>query len=146
VERYLSKLAKSRQLTIKGLEDANSQLKPFDKIAESDQIRMLEEALEAIESGEAARDEQQLTLAWENADQKALTAIATKVEKDSSVTGRFLYEVLLLERNKTMASKLLAMLQQQDKLVAAVGAMHLLGKGSIPELLSVQGVKVERIY
>jgi uncharacterized protein YbaP (TraB family) len=55
-------------------------------------------------------------------------------------------QVLLKERNVGLAERLLQLLRSEDRTVAAIGVMHLLGTGSVPALMEQSGVSVERIY
>jgi hypothetical protein len=72
--------------------------------------------------------------------------MAEKCETDQSVSGRFVTQVLLKERNVGLADRLLQLLRSEDRTVAAIGVMHLLGTGSVPTLLEQGGVTVERMY
>jgi hypothetical protein len=54
--------------------------------------------------------------------------------------------VLLKERNVGLAERLQQLLRSEDRTVAAIGVMHLLGTGSVPALMEQSGVSVERIY
>jgi uncharacterized protein YbaP (TraB family) len=84
--------------------------------------------------------------AWRNADQAGLDAIAAQVESDETFSGRFMRKVLLDGRNGAMADKLLLLLEREDKAVAAIGVLHLLGKHSVPALMRARGMTVERVY
>jgi uncharacterized protein YbaP (TraB family) len=39
-----------------------------------------------------------------------------------------------------------ALMGRENNSIAAIGILHLLGKGSVPELLRKRGLSVERIY
>jgi uncharacterized protein YbaP (TraB family) len=62
------------------------------------------------------------------------------------VSGQFMRETLLDGRNGALADKLAALLQRENKTVAAIGLLHLLGKKGVPALLQAKGYRVERIY
>ena len=55
-------------------------------------------------------------------------------------------ETLLDGRNGEMADQLAALLKREDKTVAAIGLLHLLGKRGVPALLQAKGYRVERVY
>jgi uncharacterized protein YbaP (TraB family) len=76
----------------------------------------------------------------------ALEAMAQRIVSDPSVSGKFTREVLIDGRNAGLADKIAALLKDQDKAVAAIGVLHLLGPRSVPELLRGRGLKVERMY
>jgi len=69
-----------------------------------------------------------------------------RCDADASVSGKFVNQVLLKERNAGLAEGLLYLLRRERKTFAAVGVLHLLGKGSVTALLREQGAQVERIY
>jgi uncharacterized protein len=146
VDMHLANLARSSKVKVVELESVASQLAMFNRLSPSEQLRMLEECIEMIESGKQAADVRQIVDAWRNADQAALDAVAARAEADDSVSGRFVQKVMLEERNVTLADKLVQLLRRENNSVAAVGVLHLVGKHSIPALLRTRGVTVERVY
>jgi uncharacterized protein len=146
VDMHLAKLARSSKVKVIELESVASQLAMFNRLTQAEQLRMLEECIEMIESGRQAADVRQVVDAWRNADQAALDAVAARADADDSVSGRFVQKVMLEERNVTLADKLVQLLRRENNSVAAVGVLHLVGKHSIPELLRTRGVTVERVY
>ena len=72
--------------------------------------------------------------------------VADRIEKETTVSGRFVKKVLLDERNIGMADKLFNLLGKERNTVAAIGTLHLLGSNSVPALLSARGATVERVY
>ena len=128
------------------LESLEYQAALLNRLPDELQWNMLEEALEDVASGRQLRETRELFGAYERADQKALDAIARRVETDDSLSGKFTREIVLDERNGPMADKVAALLAREDKAVVAVGLLHLLGKRGVPELLRQRGIKVERLY
>jgi uncharacterized protein YbaP (TraB family) len=55
-------------------------------------------------------------------------------------------EVLLKERNAALADKLARLLGSENRTVAAIGILHLLGTDGVPALLQARGISVERVY
>ena len=146
VDSHLSQLARQAKVPVVSLESIDSQMSLFNRLSDAQQMRLLEESVDQIESGKQGAEVRQVVDAWRNADRPALDAIAARVAGDTTVFGQFFKKVLLDERNVLMADKLLAMLKQDDKVVAAIGVLHLVGSNSVPELLSARGVAVERVY
>lgn len=146
VEAYLSQLARDSKVPVTELESVEGQLALFGRLTEAEQLRFLDEILDMIEDGRQGEEARQIVDAWGRADRAALDAIASRVEADDTMSGRFLYKVLLVERNATMADKLAALIAQKNNSVAAVGVLHLVGKKSVPELLRARGMTVERVY
>jgi hypothetical protein len=145
-DAWLAREARRRHVRVLALESLGSQLALLDRLPAPDRWRFLDEMMDTIESGAQRTEAQEVVHAWSTADRDALDRIAEQCETDRSVSGRFVTQVLLKERNVGLAERLLQLLRAEDRTVAAIGVMHLLGTGSVPTLLEEGGVTVERIY
>lgn len=145
-DAWLARQARQRHVRVLALESLGSQLALLDRLPVPDRWRFLDEMMDTIESGAQRTEAQEVVRAWSTADQRALDRIAARCETDQSVSGRFVTQVLLKERNVGLADRLLQLLRSEDRTVAAIGVLHLLGTGSVPALLEQSGVTVERIY
>ena len=146
VDAHLEQLARAGGVPVTALETVDGQLALFGRLSDAEQLQFLEEAVELVETGEQAEEVRQIAAAWAGADQAGLDAIAHRIETDTTLSGRFMREVLLDERNVAMAGKLARLLAQKDNSVAAVGVLHLVGTRSVPKLLQERGITVERVY
>jgi len=146
VESHLIGLAKASKVPVLSLETAAEQLSPFQRLSETEQLRFLDESISLIESGEQGKEVRKIVTAWRTADRRAFDEIAASAAADTTLSGRFFKEVLLDERNVTLAKKLEGLLQQENNVVAAIGTLHLVGSNSVPALLSARGLSVERVY
>lgn len=146
VDAHLADLARNKTTRIAELESVQYQAALLDRLPLEMQWRLLEETLKHMASGRQLRETRDLFAAWEHADVKAQNAIAARVASDDSVSGKFMRELVLEERNGPMADKLADLLARENNAVAAVGLLHLLGKRGIPELLRQRGLQVERLY
>jgi uncharacterized protein YbaP (TraB family) len=146
VDAHLAALARSGKAKVVELESADMQLALFGKLSDADQLRYLEETIALIETGKQHAEISQITDAWRNADRAAFDAIALRVDTDATFSGRFMRDVLLAGRNVGMADKLAQLLKRENNTVAAIGLLHLVGKGSVPELMRAKGLTVERVY
>ncbi len=146
VDLHLAQLARQHKVKIVELESAGEQLALFGRLPEAEQWRFLDETMEGIENGKQGAQVRQIVDAWRLADQPALDAIAQLAEDDDTVSGKFLQQVLIDERNVALAGKMAALLSREPTAVAAVGVLHLVGKQSIPHLLKQRGLVVERMY
>ena len=145
-DAWLARQARRRHVRVLALESLASQLALLDRLPVPDRWRFLEEMMDTIESGTQRTEAREVVRAWSTADRQALDRMAEKCETDRSVSGRFVTQVLLKERNVGLAERLLQLLRAEDRTVAAIGVLHLLGTGSVPALLEQSGVSVERIY
>lgn len=146
VDAHLAHLARGSATRIVELETAQFQAALLNSLPEEDQWRLLEETLEHMASGRQLQEARDMFDAYARADSKALDDIAHRIETDDSINGKFLRDVLLKGRNGPMADKVASLLAREDNAVVAVGLLHLLGQGGLPELLRKRGIKVERVY
>ena len=146
VDLHLAELARERGVHVTELETIDAQLALFSSVSEAEQLRFLEEAVLLSEQGKQASEAREAVEAWATANQAGLDAIARRIEEDQTTSGRFMREVVLNQRNVTMADKLARLLTQKNNSVAAVGVLHLVGKTSVPALLRARGMAVERVY
>jgi uncharacterized protein YbaP (TraB family) len=146
VDSHLAALARAGKVKVVELESLDAQLALFDRLTEAEQLRYLEDCIVLIETGKQRAEVREVTEAWRTADKRALDAIAERAENDTTWTGKFVQQVLLDGRNGAIADKLLLLLEREDKAVAAIGVLHLLGNNSVPMLMRARGVTVERVY
>jgi uncharacterized protein YbaP (TraB family) len=145
-EAWLARLARKGGTRVLELESLGRQLSMLDRLGVQERWRFLDEMMGTIESGVQRTEARAMVQAWSTADRHALDEIAARCEADTSVSGKFVTQVLLKERNVGLADSLLQLLRQENKTFAAIGVLHLLGTGSVPALLQERGASVERIY
>jgi hypothetical protein len=145
-DAWLAREARHRHVRVLALESLGSQLALLDRMPAPDRWRFLDEMMDTIESGAQRTEAQEVVRAWSTADRDALERLVAQCDGDRSVSGRFVTQVLLKERNVGLAERLLQLLRSEDRTVAAIGVMHLLGTGSVPDLLAQSGISVERVY
>lgn len=145
-EAWLAQRARKGHTRVLELESLGRQLSMLDRLGEEERWRFLDEMMGTIESGAQRLEARRMVEAWSTADRRALDEIAARCELDTSVSGKFVTQVLLKERNQALAERLLQLLREEKTTFAAVGVLHLLGKGSVPVLLQEAGASVERIY
>lgn len=146
VDLRLAQLAKDAKVPILALETPDSQMRVFNRLSDAEQLRFLEDTIAQIESGKQSREVKMVGDAWRTADQRAWDDIAVRLEQDTTLSGKFVREIFLDERNVGLADKLAQLLEREDKAVAAIGMLHLIGSKSVPALLRERGLSVERVY
>ena len=146
VDSHLAQLARTAKVPVVGLESAGSQMSLFNRLTLAEQVGFLEESIGLIESGQQGAEVTKIVNAWRTADQAAFDDIAARAANDTSVSGKFVKNVLLEERNGALAEKLAQLLEREASTVAAIGVLHLIGANSVPSLLGERGMAVERIY
>jgi uncharacterized protein YbaP (TraB family) len=146
VDAHLAQLARAAKVPVIGLESAAAQMSLFNRLSYADQLGFLEESIGLIESGKQGLEVSKIVNAWRTADQAAFEDIAARAASDTSVSGKFVKNILLEERNGALAEKLAQLLEREANTVAAIGVLHLIGANSVPSLLGERGIEVERVY
>ncbi|MCL1038442.1 TraB/GumN family protein [Shewanella submarina] len=134
-------LARLGDKSILELESVEQQFAMLSSFSDDVQWLMLEEAIK-----QQPDDIMELIQAWRDGDNQALAAI---MEGDlSQPEQKAFMEILLWERNRTMADTTATMLADKEikgPLFIIIGAGHLVGQQTIPELLAEKGVKVTKL-
>ena len=127
-----------------GLETIREQLAIFDDMPEREQLVLLQDAVENFP--EIDNLHRELLDAWLERDLDALMAInlETMQAGDRELAAEF-QDRLIVSRNRLMAERLQAYLQEGDVFVA-VGALHLPGETGLLNLLQQHGYTVRVIY
>src|SRR5690606_24083293 len=108
-------LARQGKTRIAALETMQYQAALLNRLPIDAQWRLLEETLADMDSGRQLRETREMLEAYERADQKAQDSLMQRVESDDSLSGKFMREFLLEERNGPMADKVAALLAREDK-------------------------------
>lgn len=134
VEEQLKTRAAADGKHITGLETLEFQLGLFDALSDEDQARLLELTIDDAEG--SAREIDRLTAAWRGGDGAALSRLLLREYR------RFptLYEALVYRRNRDWVPQVEALLQREDDSLVVVGAMHLVGRQGLIELLRERGL------
>lgn len=123
------------------LETPAQQIGVFTDLPESTQVRYLETTLQ--EAGEAEGMVDSLKHYWRCGDDGPLGRMLLEQEPDAADMGE-LKEKLYDQRNQVMATTIGEYLQENRIVFVVVGTAHLLGEGSVVDLLKKQGYEVVR--
>ncbi len=141
VEKMLQDQAEAGGKEITGLETVEFQLGLFADMDLKLQERML---LDTVREAESMADEfPKMVAAWRSGDEKAFGEIAFDDLDDPEV--RAFYEVILFGRNRTWLPKIEEFLKEDANVMVVVGAGHLMGEGSVIDLLRQNGHKVTQL-
>lgn len=141
IDRYfLSKATEKKKIV--ELESLEYQINLFSSLSEKHQELFLLYTLKDIKVLEQELDK--LIEAWTVGDVKGLESIVTKsVKEDKKLVP--VYEKLVIERNRKMASKIEEYLKEKETFFVIVGAGHLVGNHGILELLKGKGFLLEQL-
>jgi len=138
LDMHFYNLAKKGGKTVQGLETVEYQISRFDEMTYEQQDRMLAESLKEMSTEKASVTK--LTGAWKSGDAAAVERIVLADLK----TDQFLYQRLLVERNKNWLPKIEALFASKTRALVLVGAAHLVGPDGLVAMLKAKGYKVEQ--
>lgn len=136
VERTLADAApKARR---RAFETPAEQIAFFAEAPLADQLASLEDTLKQIDEDPAYYD--RLIDAWANGDTRAIETLGLTPMKQVSL---YLYDRLIVQRNRRWAEAIAGRMAGAGETVIVVGVGHLVGPDSVPALLRARGFKVE---
>lgn len=140
IEMYLTNKAVADGKAITGLETIEQQLGFLDSLSIEIQNRWLLQSLVEAERTEEVISE--LIAAWRRGDTTFLEELLL-AEFDEYPE---LHDLILINRNKNWVEPIMALLDEDDDYLIVVGAAHLVGEQSVPDLLSKQGVRIRQLH
>ncbi len=139
VEQYVLGRAQAASKEVVGLETLEFQIGLFDALPPEQQQALLEQTLAELDEGAAVLGE--MVAAWRSGELESLSA--ELLDEFDDFPG--LYEKLVTKRNTAWVPTLEAMLAGERRHLVVVGALHLVGPGSVIEQLRSRGHDVERL-
>jgi uncharacterized protein len=138
VEATLTSAAKATKKPILGLETMEFQLGTLDQIPLDKQIRFLLDSVTELEDAKAGMDD--LVDKWAKPDPMGLARLM-----NDSISDPYIFDALFTKRNANWAKWIAKRMDQPGTVFLAVGAGHLSGKTSVPEMLKSYGMKTKRV-
>lgn len=143
VDMHFARRAKQDGKQVTELESFGGQIALMNDMSERLQVSLLQLTLESIDKGEIPSLVDTMVNAWKSGDgKKLLDAVSAEERKLPAALGREFHRKLMTDRNFTMAGKIESMLKGSDVHFIAIGAAHLLGQGSVLQILSEKGYRV----
>jgi len=136
IEQTLATRASQDHKPIQGLETAEEQFAVLAGLPLQQQKHFLMMTLE--ESAHIDQQLDELLQAWRTGDTAALARVLAAEFEDFPE----LYRPLTEDRNRAWVDKLVDLLDDRDDYLVVVGALHLVGRHSVVELLEQRGYKV----
>ena len=139
LEQYVLGKARRDHKTIAGLETVQAQVGIFDDLPAQSQQALLEQTLHEIDTAESTLNE--LADAWRDGRLEDLT---------QQLIGEFaefpgLYDALITDRNRRWIPEIERLLGDGRRHLVIVGAVHLVGRDGVIELLRARGHRAERV-
>jgi len=139
IDMHFHERAKETGMAIVGLETVEEQLQVFDGLDEEPQIEMLRSTLDQLD--DTVRELDRATALWQRGDAEGLAEMFIEQMGDQPEV----LERLLYERNRNWIPGIEALLQRPETVIVIVGMGHLVGEGSVIELLQERGYEVRQL-
>lgn len=144
-EAVIAGYAQGMNLPIVALERVATQLDALLPKTPAERQRSLEQALNQLQSGATRRSVRRLSQAWADSRLDQLEGYERWCECITSDADRQMLRRLNDDRNPGLADAITRLHAQGRPVLAAVGAMHMIGAQALPRLLAERGFTVERL-
>jgi len=140
IEATITHQARVDHKPLLGLETIDEQLRALDTLPAAAQRFFLVQTLEDAASIEDNLDT--IVTAWRQGDVETLGKLLFEgLDEQPEV-----YDQLLVQRNRRWAKKIAEMTDDRKNYLIIVGAMHLIGKDSVQNMLSKAGIRTHRLH
>ena len=138
IDRHFYRRARTDQKRVVGLEKAAFQLGLLSSLSKSEQEDMLKSTLQEI--GKLPAIFRDIVDSWKTGDAKKLEPLLN----DSMKEYPGIWKRLVLDRNQDWLTKIEKLRAEPKNVFVVVGMGHLIGEGSVVDLLRKKGLKVEQ--
>lgn len=146
IDRFFLKDAKKAKKEIVEIESAALQYGMLGNFSEELQIIMLEQELDAYESGSSVEELKKLATAWAKGDEEELNKLVLlPVGEELDELSMEYWNAMMTERNKGMVDYCIDAIESGDEVFVVVGLAHFLGEDGIVNSLREAGYTVEEI-
>lgn len=145
LDARLVERAREERRRIVEIEGAEHQFRIFAHAPFEIQVAMLTDALDDIESGEAAREVRRIMEVCETGDVDALERLYSELAGRTRPADRYLFRRLFDERHPAMVRAIEQSTAYGARPLVAVGALHFVGPKGLIAQLRRRGWTVERI-
>ena len=145
IDAMLAARARAADLRVVSLETLATQLAALQGPRGEQSLRFVERTLDSLDSGQAAPQVQRMAEVWATGDLAALERWPEWCDCMNDAGDRALMRRLLDDRNAAMADRIDALHREGGPVLAAVGALHMVGPQGLPARLVARGYRVERV-
>ncbi|WP_255987276.1 TraB/GumN family protein [Chitinolyticbacter albus] len=144
-EFVLSGFARGRKMPVVELESAKAQLELFESLSLAEVEAYAQAAAELQQSGDGRVVVKRLIDAWREGRLDEMSRFEEWCDCVKTDADRAFMFKLNDARNGPMADKVARMHEAGDKLLVAVGSLHMTGEQGLPALLAKRGFKVRQL-
>ena len=140
IDAYFQQKARASSRPVLGLETIDFQLGLFDGLSEQEQAAFLHQTLQSAK--ESPDELLKIVAAWKKGDTEALEAFL--LTESFTENPKFL-AAMVTDRNRRWIPAIEGFLKDPKTHIVVVGALHLVGKEGVVELLREKGYTVEQL-
>lgn len=144
IDLHFIRRAHAAQKPVIELESMEFQAQVLGGLDDEDGDALLQQTMDALQSGEAVRETEQMVRAWQDGDAETLVRILEQTANKDQGSRRMM-KLLLDDRNPRMAEQMATAIQAGKKIFVTVGAGHIAGHNSITDLLQHQGYQLRQL-
>jgi uncharacterized protein len=144
-EILLSLIARVLQRPVVSLESAAAQMRALLGQDDAEAIHFIEDSLDHIERGSVQQVLMQTARVWERGDLAQLERYPEWCECLGTDAERKFMARVLDDRNPVLADRIDQLHQEGKRVLAGVGALHMVGPKGLPALLGQRGYRVQRL-
>ena len=141
IDKYVHNKAEERSKPTTALEAVTDQINIFSSLSDAAQESLLKQALDGAKEGSSAKDLKGIVRAWQQGDVKSLEKLLQKTYKSDPE----FYKRAVTDRNHNWIPKIEEFLRGNQTHLVTVGALHLVGKEGVVELLRAKGYSVQQL-
>ncbi|KXK52987.1 MAG: TraB/GumN family protein [Chlorobi bacterium] len=141
IDKYVHGKAEERGKPTAALEAVTDQINLFSSLNDAAQESFLKQSLDGASHGKAAKDVNTIVKAWQKGDLKSLEKLLQKTYKSDPE----FYKRAVTDRNHNWMPKIEEFLAGTQPHLVTVGALHLVGKEGVVELLRAKGYSVQQL-
>lgn len=139
VEQQLLRRALADHKSTAGLESLADEMDVFEALTPDAQLRFLDMVLDDL--GETGDETHAVLAAWRRGDAAQLAALLATEYRSFPA----LYDALVMDRNRHWLPQIERLLRGDENCLVVVGALHLVGKGGLLELLRRDGNAAQQL-
>lgn len=144
-ENMLAGRAQADGRRIVALETVDEQLRALLPASRADTIASVEAAIAPLERNDELATLRQLVAIWRDGELRRLQDYPAWCDCMDTAAERRAMQRLIDERNPRLAARIDALHAQGRAVLAAVGALHMVGPHGLPRLLAARGYRVEQL-
>jgi len=145
IDIVLAAMGHGAKKTVVSLETPELQIKALQMDDAQETIAYVQESLDELQSGRVRPQLNRMTQVWANGDSDQMSRFNEWCDCMGSEIERKYMKRLLDDRNPALSLRIDALHRSGQRVLAAVGSLHMVGPNGLPALMKKLGYQVERV-